>query len=44
MEKTFPYIRKCPFTPADEYADLMANDLTEVTLHGSGLRIWTVAN
>jgi len=43
-QKTFPYVRKCPFTPDDDYATLIDNDLTEVTLHGSGLRIWTVAN
>jgi cytochrome P450 len=41
-KKTFPYQRKCPFTPADEYADLMEKDVSQVTLSGSGLRIWTV--
>lgn len=41
-EETFPYRRQCPFTPAEEYEHLIAEDVSQVTLSGSGLRIWTV--
>lgn len=41
-EKTFPYARKCPFTPPEEYARMVEEDVTQVTLDGSGLRIWTI--
>jgi cytochrome P450 len=39
---TFPYERKCPFAPPDEYADLMADPpISKVTL-ATGLEIWAV--
>ncbi|MEU9483293.1 cytochrome P450 [Streptomyces decoyicus] len=40
--KTFPYQRRCPFSPPAEYAAMAEQDVSEVTLTGSGLRIWTV--
>ncbi|WP_329171058.1 cytochrome P450 [Streptomyces decoyicus] len=40
--KTFPYQRRCPFSPPAEYAAMAEQDASEVTLTGSGLRIWTV--
>ncbi|MFE2023327.1 cytochrome P450 [Streptomyces sp. NPDC059499] len=40
---TFPYKRQCPFTPPKEYAEIVEKDVSQVTLSGSGLRIWTVA-
>jgi cytochrome P450 len=40
--KTFPYARQCPFTPPKEYAEMIEKDVSQVTLDGSGLRIWTV--
>lgn len=39
---TFPYKRGCPFSPPAEYQEMMEEDVSEVTLTGSGLRIWTV--
>ncbi|MGA4867118.1 cytochrome P450 [Streptomyces lavendulocolor] len=39
---TFPYRRTCPFTPPAEYAEMVEEDVSQVTLTGSGLRIWTV--
>ncbi len=39
---TFPYARTCPFTPPPQYAELIEEDVSQVTLTGSGLRIWTV--
>ncbi|WP_231626677.1 cytochrome P450 [Streptomyces apocyni] len=42
--KTFPYARTCPFTPPAEYAEMAEQDVSQVTLSGSGLRIWTVTN
>lgn len=41
-EETFPYKRQCPFTPPKQYEDMIREDVSEVTLTGSGLRIWTV--
>ncbi|GAB2840446.1 cytochrome P450 [Lentzea nigeriaca] len=41
-EETFPYQRQCPFTPPKQYAEMMAEDVSQVTLTGSGLRIWTI--
>jgi cytochrome P450 len=40
--KTFPYNRACPFSPPPEYEDMIEQDVSEVTLDGSGLRIWTI--
>ncbi|GAA2382338.1 cytochrome P450 [Streptomyces glaucosporus] len=40
--KTFPYQRACPFSPPPEYAEMTQEDVSQVTLTGSGLRIWTV--
>ncbi|KOG47586.1 cytochrome P450 [Streptomyces decoyicus] len=40
--KTFPYQRRCPFSPPVEYAAMAEQDVSEVTLTGSGLRVWTV--
>jgi cytochrome P450 len=40
--KTFPYERGCPFTPPGEYAEMVEKDVSQVTLKGSGLRIWTI--
>lgn len=40
--ETFPYKRTCPFTPPPQYAEMIAEDVSQVTLTGSGLRIWTV--
>lgn len=39
---TFPYARQCPFSPPSEYAAMAEEDVSQVTLTGSGLRIWTV--
>jgi len=39
---TFPYARGCPFTPPPQYARMVEEDVSQVTLTGSGLRIWTV--
>jgi cytochrome P450 len=39
---TFPYTRQCPFSPPSEYAAMAEEDVSQVTLTGSGLRIWTV--
>lgn len=39
---TFPYARTCPFTPPPQYAEMIKEDVSQVTLTGSGLRIWTV--
>ncbi|MCY7344515.1 MAG: cytochrome P450 [Pseudonocardia sp.] len=39
---TFPYARTCPFTPPPQYAEMIEEDVSQVTLTGSGLRIWTV--
>ncbi|MFD5771336.1 cytochrome P450 [Streptomyces sp. NPDC127049] len=41
-EKTFPYARACPFSPPAEYDEMVKEDVSQVTLDGSGLRIWTV--
>ncbi|MFD9443905.1 cytochrome P450 [Streptomyces sp. NPDC060006] len=41
-EKTFPYARTCPFSPPAEYDEMVKEDVSQVTLDGSGLRIWTV--
>lgn len=40
--ETFPYPRVCPFTPPTQYAEMIDEDVSQVTLTGSGLRIWTV--
>jgi cytochrome P450 len=40
--KTFPYERKCPFVPSDEYLELMREPVSRVTLSGTGLRVWVV--
>lgn len=40
--ETFPYQRTCPFTPSARYEELTGEDVSQVTLTGSGLRIWTV--
>ncbi|CAL9487129.1 cytochrome P450 [Streptomyces atacamensis] len=40
--KTFPYQRACPFSPPPEYTEMVQEDVSQVTLTGSGLRIWTV--
>lgn len=40
--KTFPYQRTCPFSPPAEYTELIEQDVSQVTLTGSGLRIWTI--
>ncbi|MEV5568025.1 cytochrome P450, partial [Streptomyces sp. NPDC052196] len=42
--ETFPYRRQCPFTPPKDYAEMAARGVSQVTLTGSGLRIWTVTN
>ncbi|WP_338676872.1 cytochrome P450 [Streptomyces sp. SCSIO 30461] len=39
---TFPYTRGCPFTPPPQYTEMIEEDVSQVTLTGSGLRIWTV--
>ncbi|MDB1089552.1 cytochrome P450 [Streptomyces sp. ACA25] len=39
---TFPYARKCPFSTPEEYTEMREQDVSQVTLRGSGLRIWTV--
>lgn len=38
----FPYARSCPFSPPPQYEQMAREDVSEVTLRGSGLRIWTV--
>ena len=43
-QKTFPYERKCPFSAPSEYPEMIEQDVSQVTLAGSGLRIWTVTN
>src|SRR5215470_12717330 len=41
-ETTFPYERKCPFTPPGQYAELMTErPVSKVTL-ATGLQIWAV--
>ncbi|MGW1196773.1 cytochrome P450 [Streptomyces sp. NPDC002536] len=40
--KTFPYARKCPFSMPPEYDGMIRQDVSQVTLDGSGLRIWTI--
>ncbi|GHH51056.1 cytochrome P450 [Streptomyces candidus] len=40
--KTFPYARSCPFSAPPEYQEMVKEDVSQVTLDGSGLRIWTV--
>jgi len=41
-ETTFPYERKCPFTPPDQYTGLMTDHpVSKVTL-ATGLQIWAV--
>jgi cytochrome P450 len=40
--KTFPYERKCPFVPTDEYRELVKEPVSQVTLTGTGLRVWVV--
>lgn len=39
---TFPYSRKSPFEPSEEYADLMKQGVCQVTLAGTGLRVWVL--
>jgi cytochrome P450 len=41
QESTFPYPRKCPFAPPDEYGKLMTEAVSKVTL-ATGLQIWAV--
>ncbi|MER7974144.1 MULTISPECIES: cytochrome P450 [unclassified Streptomyces] len=41
-DKTFPYRRKCPFSAPPEYAAMTEQDVSQVELRGSGLRIWAV--
>ncbi|WP_229905271.1 cytochrome P450 [Lentzea cavernae] len=41
-EETFPYKRQCPFTPPKQYEGMIEEDVSQVTLTGSGLRIWTI--
>lgn len=41
-EETFPYKRQCPFTPPKQYEEMIEEDVSQVTLTGSGLRIWTI--
>jgi cytochrome P450 len=41
-EKVFPYHRRCPFSLPEEYEDLISKDVSQVTLNGSGLRIWVI--
>jgi cytochrome P450 len=41
-EETFPYKRQCPFTPPEQYEKMIEEDVSQVTLTGSGLRIWTI--
>ncbi|KOV80028.1 cytochrome P450 [Nocardia sp. NRRL S-836] len=41
-EETFPYKRQCPFTPPKQYEEMIGEDVSQVTLTGSGLRIWTI--
>ncbi|QOV35728.1 cytochrome P450 [Streptomyces ferrugineus] len=40
--RTFPYQRGCPFSMPAEYPEMIDRDVSQVTLTGSGLRIWTV--
>lgn len=42
-EVPFPFPRACPFSTPDKYAELTQEDVSQVTLNGSGLRIWVVA-
>ncbi|MBW1602511.1 cytochrome P450 [Streptomyces sp. JJ66] len=41
-QPVFPYARACPFSTPKEYAQMVEEDVSQVTLRGSGLRIWTV--
>jgi cytochrome P450 len=41
-EETFPYKRQCPYTPPAQYAEM--DDVSQVTLTGSGLRIWAITD
>ncbi|MFJ4961882.1 Pentalenic acid synthase [Streptomyces sp. ADI96-02] len=40
--ETFPYVRPCPFSQPAAYEAMAEEDVSQVTLTGSGLRIWTV--
>ncbi|WP_097872019.1 cytochrome P450 [Streptomyces sp. rh34] len=40
--ETFPYARQCPFSQPAAYEAMAEEDVSQVTLTGSGLRIWTV--
>ena len=40
--ETFPYQRQCPFTPPKQYEEMVEKDVSQVTLTGSGLKIWTI--
>ncbi len=41
--ETFPYTRKCPFSPPEQYAGMMADTpVSKVTLMNTGLRVWAV--
>ncbi|MFI1929155.1 cytochrome P450 [Streptomyces sp. NPDC020330] len=40
--ETFPYARQCPFSQPAAYGAMAEEDVSQVTLTGSGLRIWTV--
>lgn len=39
---TFPFVRPGPFTPPPQYADMVRQGVTPVTLANTGLRVWTV--
>ncbi|MFJ1597420.1 cytochrome P450 [Streptomyces sp. NPDC088261] len=41
-EETFPYSRQCPFTPPEQYREMVEKGVTQVTLAQSGLRVWAV--
>ncbi len=40
--QTFPFDRKSPFEPSEEYAELMRQGIGQVTLAGTGLRTWVL--
>ncbi|MBT2388396.1 cytochrome P450 [Streptomyces sp. ISL-1] len=42
QQETFPYARPAPFTPPPQYAAMVKNGVTQVTLANTGLRVWTV--
>ena len=39
---TFPFARKCPFDPSDEYQELMKRGVAQVPLGNTGRSTWVL--